>query len=34
MLTMRITPKASVRPLAIRNSSAAENRPLSVWVMR
>ncbi len=34
MLTIRITPNASVRPLAIRNSSAAENRPLSVWTMK
>ena len=34
MLTMRITPKASVSPLAIRKSNAAEKRPLSVCVMR
>ena len=34
MFTIRITPKTSVRPLAIRNSSAAENRPFSVWMMR
>ena len=34
MLTIFITPKASVSPLAMRNSSAAENSPLRVWVMR
>ena len=34
MLTIFITPNVSVRPLAMRNSSAAENRPLRVWVRR
>jgi hypothetical protein len=34
MLTMRITPKTSVRPLAMRNSSAAEKRPFRVWVRK
>ena len=34
MLTMRITPNASVKPLAMRKSNAAENRPFSVWTMK
>jgi hypothetical protein len=34
MLTIRITPNASVRPLAIRKSSAAEKRPLRDWTMK
>ena len=34
MFTTRITPKTSVSPLAMRNSKAAENRPLRDWVTK
>jgi hypothetical protein len=34
MLTMRITPKARVRPAAMRNRSDAEKSPFRVWVTR
>jgi hypothetical protein len=34
MLTMRVTSNASVKPLAMRKSSAAEKRPFSVWTMK
>ena len=33
-LTMRVTPKISVRPTAIRNSDDADARPFSSWTAR